>query len=222
MPRQPFPGTVTALELQAKVRKHLGQRVNVFINDRFSFAIDIELARRHDLHPGLVIDELMLTELLREDGDARTYARALHFMSYRMRSAAEVRTRLERDQWPSEVIDRVLERLAREKLLDDAGFAAAWVETRSMSRPRGGRALRQELRHKGIDREAIDAALPDAEQELENAVAAVQPKVQRWANLDERERRTKVLEFLQRRGFNYSTARAALQRLEEEQDGEED
>ena len=33
--------------------------------------------------------------------------------------------------------------------------------------------------------------------------------------LEERERQAKIIEFLQRRGFNYSTAKAVLQRLEE-------
>ncbi|MDQ3814591.1 MAG: RecX family transcriptional regulator [Armatimonadota bacterium] len=216
MPRQPFPGLITALEPQAKSRRHLGTRVNVFVNGRFSFALDVDLVSRHDLRPGVEIDATLLSELLREDGDARAYARALHFMGYRARSSKEVRDRLARDAWPEEVITRVLERLAQENLLDDATFAATWVENRSLSKPRGTRALRQELRQKGVAREEIEAALPDAEQEIENAVAAAQARLRRWASLDERERRTKIIEFLQRRGFNYSTAKAAVNRLEEE------
>ncbi|HVF10971.1 MAG TPA: RecX family transcriptional regulator [Abditibacteriaceae bacterium] len=220
MPRQPFPGVITAIEPQAKVRRHLGQRVNVFISDRFSFALDASLAVRHGLRPEFFVTKELLEELLREDGDARAYARALHFMGYRVRSTAEVRARLERDEWPPEVIDRVLQRLAHEGLLNDTDFAATWVEHRSLSRPRGTYALTQELRQKGVARDDIDAALPDSEQELENAVAALRPKLRLWQNLDERARQEKALGFLQRRGFNYSTARAALRRLEEAEETE--
>jgi len=216
MARQPFPGFITAIEPQAKARKHLGTRVNIFINGRFSFALDAGLTQRHDLHPGLEITADFLSDLLREDGDARAYASALQFMGYRTRSTAEVRSRLERDAWPPEVIDRVLARLAHEHLLNDATFAATWVEGRSLSKPRGAYALRQELRRKGVAKEEIDAALPDADQEVDNAVAAAQPKLRLWAGLEERERRRKTLEFLQRRGFNYGTAKAALARLEED------
>jgi regulatory protein len=216
MPRQPFPGTITAVEAQAKTRRHLGQRVNVFVDGRFSFALDTALAMQYDLHPGFELDGVRLEELLRADGDARAYARALQFLSYRPRSAAEISDRLKRDEWPDTVINRVLQRLQSEKLVNDACFAAAWVENRSLSRPRGARALRQELRQKGVEREVIDEALPDAEQEVENAVEAARHKLNTWSRLEERDRREKMLAFLQRRGFNYSTARAALTRLEED------
>jgi regulatory protein len=216
MPRRPFPGIITAIEAQAQGRRHLGERVNVFVEGRFSFALDAGLVMQYDLHPGLVLDGVILENLLRADDDARAYARALHFLSYRLRSATEIRDRLKREEWPDAVIDRVLQRLQGEKLVDDAGFAAAWVETRSLSRPRGARALRQELRQKGVAREAIDEALPNAEQEVENAMEAARRKRHTWSRLEERERREKMLAFLQRRGFSYSTARAALTRLEEE------
>lgn len=216
MLRQPFPGYITAIEAQAKSRKHLGQRVNVFVNERFSFAIDAGLVARHDLRPEVELDAATLSALLQADGDARAYARALHFLSYRSRSTAEVRSRLERDDWPEEVITRVVARLANEQLLNDATFAATWVEHRSLSKPRGARALRQELRHKGVGREEVDAALPDSEQEIENAIAAMQSKLRLWGALDERERHQKIIQFLQRRGFNYGTAKAALAQVEAE------
>jgi hypothetical protein len=46
-----FPGTVTAVVAQERTRRHLGTRVNVFINDRFSFALDLILAERRGLRP---------------------------------------------------------------------------------------------------------------------------------------------------------------------------
>jgi hypothetical protein len=72
------------------------------------------LAERHGLRPGLPIDAALLDQLLREDGDARAYARALHYLSYRPRSGQEITARLQRDEWPPAVIERVLERLQRD------------------------------------------------------------------------------------------------------------
>lgn len=214
----PFPGVISSVVAQEKVRRHLGIRVNVFIDDRFSFALDGELAMRAGLRPRLEINAQRLDELLREDGDARAYARALHYLSYRLRSENEVRDRLKRDEWPESVIERVIARLRQSGLTDDAGFAQAYVADRSRSRPRGARALQYELKNKGVDRETIQAAMPDAESEIELAMSAAQSRLRQVQNLDERERREKLLGFLQRRGFNFSTSRAALQRLEETED----
>ena len=99
---------------------------------------------------------------------------------------------------------------------NDENFAGAWVESRSHGRPRGARVLRQELRQKGVERETIDAALPGAEAELENAVAAARRKWHSLENLEERERREKLIGFMQRRGFNYLVAKAALEIFAEE------
>lgn len=213
MARQPFAGIITGVEAQAKTRRHLGERVNVFIQGKFSFAIDASLAARRGLQAGRRLDNEELASLLQEDGDAKAYARALHFLGYRIRSAQEIRVRLKRDEWPEEVIERVIERLQEEKLVNDAQFAAAWVENRTLSRPRGGRMLKQELRQKGVGREEIEAALPDSDMEIENAIEALRPKLRLWEKLETRERERKIIEWLQRRGFSYSTARAALREM---------
>jgi regulatory protein len=216
--KDPFPGRITAVIAQERVRRQLGRRVNVFIEDRFSFALDANLAIDKGLRPGLVLSPEALASLLREDGDARAYARALHFLGYRMRSAKEIAERLKRDEWPDAVIERVIERLRRNNMVNDEAFAGAWVENRCNTRPRGAHALRQELRIKGVERETIEAALPDAKTETTNAVQAVRRKWENWDGLDERTRRDKSIQFLQRRGFNFSTAREALRLLEEEDD----
>jgi len=217
MAKIPFSGVVSSVVAQAKVRRHLGQRVNVFIGEKFSFALDARLAMDRGLRPGMEITPETLHELVRDDGDARALATALTFLGYRMRSRDEVQKRLARDEWPDEVIARVLDKLASEGALNDANFAGAWVESRGLSRPRGARVLRQELRQKGVPRETIDAALPDEEIELDNAVEAARRKWYNLESLDERTRRDKMYAFLQRRGFNFSVSKAALARLVEEE-----
>ncbi|MDF2441381.1 MAG: regulatory protein [Abditibacteriota bacterium] len=214
--KQPFPGIITRIEEQARTRKHLGARVNVFIDDKFSFAIDADLAQKSALQAGVIISQSTLSHLLREDGATKAYRRALYFASFRARSEREIRERLKRDEWADEIIDDAIERLKAEKVLNDAQFAATWVEGRTLSRPRGSHVLRQELRVKGVAREEIEAALPSADEESENAVSALRARWRTWERFEGRERDQKMIEFLQRRGFNYSTARTALKRLEEE------
>jgi regulatory protein len=46
-------------------------------------------------------------------------------------------------------------------MLDDDAFARAWVESRDRARPRGERAIREELRLKGVDRGVIDTVLEE-------------------------------------------------------------
>lgn len=215
---QPFPGTITSLVAQAKKRRGAGTRVNVFVDEKFSFALDIRVIEKFRLAKGSAIDADLLTELLREDGDSKAYAKAMFFLGYRVRSEAEVRQRLKRDEWSDEVIDRVLLRLREQGFLNDENFSNQWVENRSHSRPRGGRMLQQELRQKGVDREIIEAALPDADEESENALAALRPKLRLWQKFDERTAREKGIQFLMRRGFNYGVAKIAWDQSREDEE----
>ena len=214
---QPFPGAISSVVAQSQTRRHLGARVNVFIDGKFSFALSAELAYKHGLRPDLLVDAAFLAQLLREDGETKALTTALNFIGYRARSESEIRARLERDEWSETVITAVIVRLREGKFLDDAQFASDWVESRGRSKPRGARLLKQELRVKGVGREEIEAALPDADAELENAVAAlrkIERKLEKWEG---RERTQKAIEMMARRGFGYGTVKTALARLEEDE-----
>ena len=221
MSKEPFAGTISSVVAQPKARRHLETRVNVFIDDKFSFALAVELAIDLGLRPGFVVSPQLLDEMLRRDGDARAYARALNYISYRVRSAKEIRDKLAKDEFPEAVIVRVLEKLQKNGELNDENFAALWVESRTHSRPKGARALQQELRLKGIDRETIAQSLPDDEQELFNCIEALRPNLRKWNGLESRERQNKVFAWLQRRGFGFSVARNALRTLDEEDESNE-
>lgn len=217
MKTQPFPGVISSVVAQERVKKHLGPRANVFIEGKFSFALSLDVVYKHGLKPGLVIDAPLLATMLREDGETKALTTAANYIGYRPRSRSEVRTRLERDEWSEEVINRVLERLEAAQMLNDAEFAANWVGARERTKPRGSRLLSQELRQKGVAKEEIEAALPDAEAELENAMAALGKLERKLAAYTGRDRDQKATEHLMRRGFSYSVINAAL-RQEREND----
>ena len=211
---EPFPGVISSVVAQPRKRARLGARVNVFIEEKFSFALSADLAFKHGLRPKLQVDAAFLEQLLREDGETKALATALNFIGYRPRAEAEIRTRLQRDEWSETVIAAVIQKLRDNKMLDDAQFASDWVESRGRSKPRGARLLQQELRFKGVDKENIEAALPDANEEIENAMAAlskIERKLDKWEG---RERTQKAIEMMARRGFSYGTVKTALSRLE--------
>jgi len=210
---------ITALVAQTKTRAHLGERVNIFLDEKFAFALDIRVVEKYKLARGQTVTPELRSQLLQEDGDAKAIHQALAFIGHRPRSAEEVRTRLKRQEWDAEVIDRVIARLREAKYLNDEHFAEVWVENRSLTKPRGSRALQQELRQKGVERETIAAALPDEEAELDNAIFALQKllrsKERSWEKFEEKERREKAIAFLARRGFGYSVAKAAWDKVAE-------
>jgi regulatory protein len=86
---------------------------------------------------------------------------ALRFLESRARSEAEVRRRLTFAGYRAELVEDAITRLRELGMLDDAAFARAWVESRDRARPRGERALRQELSLKGVERGLLDEVLAE-------------------------------------------------------------
>ena len=88
-------------------------------------------------------------------------AAAARFLEVRPRSVTEVRRRLRSAGYSATLVEGAVVRLVELGFLDDAAFARAWVESRDRARPRGERALRVELRQKGVGREETDEALSE-------------------------------------------------------------
>ena len=70
-----------------------------------------------------------------------------------------------------DVVADVLVRFTEVGLIDDAAFAAAWVESRHAGRGLARRALAQELRHRGVAAEHVAVAVAELEPEREIATA---------------------------------------------------
>lgn len=110
---------------------------------------------------------------------------ALRLLDQRGRSRAELKQRLLRKNQPKEpangptqptepdvdLIDRVLDSLESNGLINDAVFANEWVRQRSAHKGKSSRALDQELRAKGVESQIRLEALSQLSEEDEEDTA---------------------------------------------------
>lgn len=179
------------------------------LDDGRAFTFGAEACERARVAPGISATEELLRKLETSDRRIGLHEAALRLLTYRPRSEAELRQRLAMRGAEPEAVDEELARLRAAGLLDDARFAAMWVEERARSSPRSGRLLRQELRAKGISAEPAVAATSA----VDDAAAALEIARKRARSLSTDDYRTfeaKLGGFLQRRGFDYTTAREAI------------
>jgi regulatory protein len=148
------------------------------------------------------------------DDPAVVLEAAARFLEVRSRSVTEVRRRLASAGYRPDLVEGAIARMGELGMLDDEAFARAWVESRDRARPRGERALRDELRLKGIDREIVDAVLRDRHDAVEDGpdreaaerlVAKNTRSLERIA--DPRRRRERAYALLARNGFDPETCR---------------
>jgi len=205
-------GTITGISLQ----QHGGsERVNVFLDGEYAFPLAAIISA--PLRAGQQLAGAEVQALLDRDAAERAYDRALAFLAARPRSKSEVRRRLAQAGLPPAAVDAALDRLDERGYVNDEDFAAYWVAQRTTFHPRGPRALRAELRTKGIDSDTVSAAVaPVSDDQVSAACRAAERRAAKLVTTDEREFTQTISTFLVRRGFDYEAVRTAARQLWQE------
>lgn len=157
---------------------------------------------------------------------------SLRFVSYRPRSEKEIRDFLTKKlkKWKvfgAAAVDKVIVRFTELGYVDDAKFAAWWVEQRRTFKPKGAQLISRELQAKGINREIITNALAgkysyltsgrkpndNIFSEKELAKKSIQKKLPLWASLPKLAWKQKVYRFLGSRGFDSETIGSIIDEL---------
>lgn len=199
-------GVITALRAQ----KNNKDRVNVYLDGRFAFGLAaLEAAR---LRRGQTLSDQEIAALQARDQTHQAHEAALRYLDYRPRSVDEIRRHLKNKGFEPETINKTIERLSEVGLLDDRAFARYWLDNRRDFRPRGQRALRLELRQKGVPDDIIDEVLAKGHREDEAADQAALAQARKTRTSDPIEFRRKLEAHLIRRGFSYDIAREAAAR----------
>ena len=201
---------ITAIEPQ----KHHPDRVNVHVDGAFRLALGADVAWGAHLHVGDEVTEEQLAELERQDRLWKAREAALVLLSFRPRSAQELRRRLREKEFPEEVVEECLGGLEGIGMVDDSAFAATFVRDRVRFKPRGVRRLAQELRTKGVDaetaHEAIREVFEDAEVSETELAREAAAKWSRRPGEDRNRARQRFYAFLARRGFGGDAIRAVM------------
>lgn len=201
---------ITALETQ----KSNPDRLNVYINDKFAFGISKFIAAW--LSIGQTISEEKLEELTRQDELEKAYQTALGYIGYKDRTTSEVTARLEKAEYPAEVIQKTLAELEENDYINDQRFARQWVENRSESKPRSRYLLSLELKRKGIDESIIEEALTNLPDDAELAREFGNQYMRKLSHVDPETFIKKMSGAMQRKGFSYSVTREAIAYLIEQ------
>ena len=142
---------------------------------------------------------------------------AVRLLAQRARSKKEMEDRLKTSGYDPSVIELVLYKLSKEKLLDDRNFSAQWAESRM--KKYGPSRIYRELLSKGISREMAGEALEPFtdEEQVANAAAFAARKLSASEDLRDRAKLFQRLSgMLIRRGYSWEVTKKACNVVLEE------
>ena len=125
-------------------------------------------------------------------------------------------------QWQVPHTERqgVLERLVKERFIDDGRYAEAYVREKSRLSGWGARKIAMQLRQKGVSQAIIDDALRqlDSNVELPRLVDKLRRKIRTTKYTSDYELRGKLMRYALSLGFDYDIVQRAVEDSLEEQD----
>lgn len=141
--------------------------------------------------------------------EKRAFASSVRSLARRPRTAAEIRTFLERREYSSEVIEATVQRLFEQRYLDEAAVADVIVRE-AERRHLGSRRVAQTMTRRGVPGEVAGEAVRESgEGDLERARALLSRRYPTGLERDPRALE-KAVRLLVRRGFPYGIARQAI------------
>lgn len=154
----------------------------------------------------------------KEYEQAKNYA--FRVLEKGLKSKRELEDKLKKREYSDEIIGKTLERMKELGFIDDDYYAKRRVEKRSQGSKWGKMRIKQELYHKGIEKDVIDEAVEsiDQENELENAIALAEKKMKSLSKYDEMTKKKKLFQFLQYRGYGYDICKRVLDRMKIKED----
>lgn len=200
----------------SEIKEYRG-RVSVSVDGRLL----VRLSRRHfqkcPLEEGQAIDDEAYLSEVAELQYPEAYEAALSRLESCARTEQDMRIALSRKGYVDLAVDRVLMRLTRAGLLNDQEYAQRFVESRA-HRLVGRYQISRQLRQKGVDRDTVQAALEqiDDEQQQSAALSLAQKLSGRYAGQPARSARAKLSQAMARRGFSWDDISWALSQLEEQ------
>ncbi|WP_373854706.1 recombination regulator RecX [Clostridium arbusti] len=155
---------ITKIEIQKK-RK---DRVNVYINNEYSFSCSAELVFSHSLKKDIEVDIEYLKKITDEENYMKCKNDGLRAIEKSYKTEKEIITKLIKKEHSEESIKRTIEFLKQYNFVDDYRYVDLFIKERI--KKQGKKKIKYELLKKGIEENIINDKIDDINDEYEISI----------------------------------------------------
>ncbi len=201
----------TVTQLVASKRKP--ERINIFVDGEFALQVHIDLIAKYNVHKGKHWTPEIQTQLHANKRSMKVRQLALAYATYKMRSEAQVRTRLSQKECTVDEIEDAIDFLIEFGYLDDDRYARAFVRDKMLGRALSETKLKMDLMKRGIRADIAINVLRDLyprDEALELARKAAAKKLNTISYRPTDKQKQALTSYLQRQGFAWGLIKTIL------------
>lgn len=186
-------------------------KYKVFLEEQFAFVLYKGELSRYKIQEGAEISQEILKEIKKEVLEKRAKLRAMHLLERMDRTETQLRTRLQQDLYPEDIIEIAMQYVRSFGYIGDKGYAKRFVESRQNSKSK--LEIKMALLQKGISKEIVYEVLEEYYEDQDEH-AAIQKLLEKKRFLPETAtegEKRKMYGYLLRKGFSYEDVRQVIQ-----------
>jgi regulatory protein len=216
---------VISIPLITKIarQKNNPERYNIYIEEKYAFAVDETILLKYQLSKGKVLEDFELEEIVFDDEVRKAFNKAIQYLSFRMRSEHEVKKKLLDAEYGEAVVLEAIQKLYQLDFLNDEAFSKALLETQKKTGKKGPRAIKQELIKNGIEKSLQEEVLESytEDDQIQIAQGLAEKIANQQSSKTPRQVKQKIQDTLLRKGYSYAIISKAIGEIEFETEAEE-
>lgn len=198
-----------------EVQKRNPKRVNVYVDEEFSFACDAEIMYKQGLKKGNIININSIKEIVNEDEFIKCKNSALRIVERAYKTEKEIKDKLIEKGFPESIIKRTFEFLKEYNLLDDKRYTDMYVKDKMKNQ--GRNKIKYSLIRKGVSDELIEEKISsidvDDEKEIAFSMAKKKYDVLCKREQDKYKLSQKLFRFLIGKGYSFECSNAVVKKI---------
>lgn len=200
---------ITSIERQINNNK----RYSVFIDNNFAFGIDEIDLLYYKLKENEDISKEKYNNILNNTILIKAKSKAEKYLSYKSRTEKEIKDKLSSEEYPKDIIDKVIELMKKYNYIDDEIYCLNFAKEKFRLKGYGKKRILYELVQKGIPSKTAESVINEINfDEDKKAAELLYKKTKGNYNFDFKQKQ-KLSNYLIRRGFSFDTIKNAFEIL---------
>lgn len=196
-------------------------RYNIYIDNLYSFSIDIDLLYEFKLKKDKEVDKENLDVLIKKVQFKKGLNTCIRTLAKSNKTQYEICEKLKKFDYDIETIDEILIRLKKLGYIDDDKYVENFIRVKKANSKYSKKMICFKLMQKGIDKNLINEKISEAT--IDDYLCGYNLALKKYKKLNgiKIEKRRKLLNHLYMKGFDSDTCTKILREIEKNTDEQE-